>query len=284
MEGSRNSQPHNFVCAQSCGTTRAIAFAARAHPIRADAARLGMAPADKYVVPDKNERKSKGERGAFGASGSLFGNGRRRSSQVLNRAQLFQLEKCLDKKALDKIIYQMQSSIETRQKTKITTLQKDGAGSIGYDVDGFATFLSQVKALGALLFWKDAEEFGSIFGKKERCIMAEKIWGRYLEPGAEFEVTSLSSHSKDIKAQLKEPPEDLFEALQAEAHSMMLFELFPRFWDAVKSQEDAAGGRKSTITQDSTLKGVLKANDLEVHLFAEYCREHHCEDQVMAEP
>ena len=62
----------------------------------------------------------------------------------------------------------------------------------------------------------------------------------------------------------------------------MLFELFPRFWEAVKSQDSQGEGQsRSKLTESTTLKEVLKAHDLEVHLFAEYCKEHLCEDQVI---
>ena len=62
----------------------------------------------------------------------------------------------------------------------------------------------------------------------------------------------------------------------------MLFDLFPRFWDAVKQSDQRHGvASRSKLTEATTLKEVLKANDLEIHLFAEYCREHMCEDSVI---
>ncbi len=61
-------------------------------------------------------------RGAFGVTGAL----RRDSFQTLaqvSRAQHFQLDKCLDAKALDKLIYQMTSANDARQKAKLTFSQ-----------------------------------------------------------------------------------------------------------------------------------------------------------------
>ena len=117
-------------------------------------------------------------RGAFGPSGSLFKGGGRRASALPSRAQLFQLDKCLDKKALDKVIYQMSSSADTIKKSKMQSLDRGQKSTFSYDVEGFADFLSANKALATLLFWKDAEEYSTLFGSDERKNTAEKICKR----------------------------------------------------------------------------------------------------------
>ena len=53
---------------------------------------------------------------------------------------------------------------------------------------------------------------------------------------------------------------------------LMLFELFPRFWESIKEQDKEGNAARSQLTEKTTLKDILAANDLEVHLFAEYCR------------
>ena len=149
------------------------------------------------------------------------------------------------------------------------------------DVDGFSQFLAEQKALPTLLFWKDAEDFTTLFGVQERAESAKKIFDRYLKTGADYEVHASQQAINDIIKSLGEPPEDLFEPLQQDSYNTMLFELFPAFWEAIKKQDVAEGSSKrSQLTTKTTLAEVLKANDLEIHLFAEYCREHMCEESV----
>ena len=106
-----------------------------------------------------------------------------------------------------------------------------------YDVDGFAQFLANRKSIATLLLWKDVEDYATLFGVQERAAAAEKIFTRYIRPGAEYELTALSEQVvKDIKEQLDNPPDDLFTELQAVAYNMMLFELFPAFWNEIKQQ------------------------------------------------
>jgi len=221
-------------------------------------------------------------RGAFGPQGSLFDGARTRASATWSPAQHFKLNQCLDAKALDKIIYQLTSSAEARQKSRIGGSNSAATGQrLDYTIEGFVKFLTDSKAVNTLLFWKDAEEYSTLFGDEERKVSAEKIYERYLKPGAEFEMTSVSGEtSKEISEALGNPPDTLFENLQQEAYGLMLFELFPRFWEAIKEQEKKEAHR-SQLTEKTTLKEVLLANDLEVHLFAEYCREWLCEDAVI---
>ena len=217
-------------------------------------------------------------RGAFGPSGGLW-QGRRKSSDQLSKAQVFQLDRCLDAKTLDKLIFQMANTAETR---KTSGLSSTDQGKLSYDIEGFAAYLRQQQALSTLLFWKDCEDFTAIFGSEDRSKAATKVYDRYLAPGAEYEVASISNEKRGgIKSQLADPPEELFLELQQEAYGSMLFELFPRFWDAVKQQEKQASSSRSKLTEKTTLKEILAANDLEIHLFAEYCREHMCEDSVI---
>jgi len=222
-------------------------------------------------------------RGAFGPQGSLCVGARTRASATWSPALHFKLNQCLDAKALDKIIYQLTSSAEARQKSRIGGSNSTSAGQpLEYGIEGFVKFLTDSKAVNTLLFWKDAEEYSTLFGDEERKVSAEKIYERYLKPGAEFEMTSVSAEtSKAISQALANPPDTLFENLQQEAYGLMLFELFPRFWESIKEQDKEGNAARSQLTEKTTLKDILAANDLEVHLFAEYCREWLCEDAVI---
>ena len=212
-------------------------------------------------------------RGAFGPDGAFGEDGRRRSSDShVNKAQIFQLDRCLDHKEFSKIIYQFGSAAEAR-KTAAAASAKDEA--LQYDIRGFVLYLSRIKALQTLLFWKDAEEFTTLFGGQERKEAAKKVYERYLKAGAEYEVVSLKKDRlADLTKQLDDPPEDIFESLQQEAYGSMLFELFPRFWEEVKNQDREGKQQRSKLTAATTLNEVIQANDLEIHLFAEYARLH----------
>ena len=114
-------------------------------------------------------------RGAFG----LFKGGSTSVSALpvtVSRAQLFQLDKCLDKKALDKVIYQMQGTAAAIEHSRVSSLKRPDAYK--YNVDGFASFLAQNKALSTLLFWKDSDEYACLFGDHERKEVAKKIFNR----------------------------------------------------------------------------------------------------------
>ena len=79
------------------------------------------------------------------------------------------------------------------------------------------------------------------------------------EIGAAFEVTSLQGeHCKRIKEELADSPsEELFLPLQQEAYGIMLFDLFPRFWEAVKEQDMISKKKGTTLTADTNLSDVL---------------------------
>ena len=131
-------------------------------------------------------------------------------------------------------------------------------GELNYDIDGFTQYLVNAKAIGILLFWKDVEDFTTLFGEQERIKTAEKIYSRYLAPGAEFEITALSEHAKQVQATLDKPSDDLFEQMQVEAYNLMLFQLFPEFWEAIKKQGDSSGASASKLTEATMLSEVLK--------------------------
>lgn len=198
-------------------------------------------------------------------------------------ATQFQLDQCLNAKTMDKLINQMSSTAETRQKSRMKHMLSSGADAsvLTYDVDGFAEYLAQTKALGTLLFWKDAEDYTTLFGTQERVKTAEKIYTRYLAKGSEFELNGATEEQiAAVQAQMKEPPEEIFVTLQEGAYNQMQFQLFPAFWEYIKQQDKSGGKRKSAITEKTTLREIIAANDLEIHLFAEFCRAQLCEESV----
>ena len=60
---------------------------------------------------------------------------------------------------------------------------------------------------------------------------------------------------------------------------MMALELFPNFWDAIKSQKHRGATSLTALTAETNLKDVL-GDEKEVTLFSEYCKSHFCEEQV----
>lgn len=198
--------------------------------------------------------------------------GRRMSHTV----KTYQLDKCLDPKQLDKIIYQAGLGY-----SQATTSQRQSGGEMSFDIDGFATYLKHSRCLGVLLFWKEAEEYLNMFSQKERAACAQKIFQRYLKAGTEYEInlTGINDGTvKSMESKLGNPPEDLFEEAQRLAYQQMSLELFPRFWDAVKAQTDTA--QAITFTENATLKSVL-GDEKQVLLFSEYCKMHLCEEQIL---
>jgi len=190
----------------------------------------------------------------------------------------YQLDKCLDPKQLDKIIYQ--AGIGYQSASSSTRASQNGP--LSFDIDGFAVFLTQSRCLSVLLFWKEAEEYLNMFSQKERAACAQKIFQRYLKKGAEYEINLTGVNDgtvKDIESKLANPAEDLFEKTQKCAYEMMSLELFPRFWDAVK-ESGGSGGSDFQVNQEATLKECL-SDEKQVLLFSEYCKLHFCEEQVL---
>jgi len=75
--------------------------------------------------------------------------------------------------------------------------------------------------------------------------------------------------------------EDLFAHAQECAYRMLALELFPRFWDAIKSQDAPRPSSYSVkLTEYSCLKDVL-SDEKGVMFFSEYCKTHYCEEQVL---
>jgi len=177
----------------------------------------------------------------------------------------------------------MQSSADVEAKNRRTVTESKGGEMVyQYNVDGFAAYLSANKALGVLLFWKEAEEYTMLFGDDERKNTAKKIYSRYIKVGSEHEVTGVSAEiKKNIESNLSEAPDDLFDELQVEVYSTMLLELFPNFYDACMKGPDASGSSESKIKESTTLKDVLGTPDFEIHKFSDYCRTIHCEDPVI---
>ena len=73
--------------------------------------------------------------------------------------------------------------------------------------------------------------------------------------------------------------EDLFEVTSRLAYSMMAHELFPRFCDAVKDHANPESV-SARFGEDTQLKDML-GDEKAVLLFSEYCKIHHCEEQVL---
>lgn len=166
----------------------------------------------------------KSVRGAFRPNASLYRSRKLSFEPPQNKMQAFQLDKCLEKKNLDKVIYQLQSSADTAAKNRpIVTKGRDSSAGKSYmfNVDGFAEFLSTQKALGVLLFWKDAEDYRMIFGNEELKGAAKKIHQRYLKQGAEYEVSTIQAAMRTkIEGRLSNPPVDIFEELQMEMYQV----------------------------------------------------------------
>ena len=59
------------------------------------------------------------------------------------------------------------------------------------------------------------------------------------------------------------PAASLDGACTPAAYHLMLFELFPRFFEDIKKQEEVAGHSHSKLTAESTLRDIIKSNDLE---------------------
>ena len=128
---------------------------------------------------------------------------------------------------------------------------------VSNDISSFARFLSRSHCLEILLFWKEVEQYKSLFSPEERGATFMKIYEMYCEPGAPWQVNFKGQYFKEIEAAKKaggdigNVDEDVFDAAQTEVYELMRLDLFPRFCEHLEgaNQDVTAEARADSIKE-----------------------------------
>lgn len=147
-----------------------------------------------------------------------------------------------------------------------------------YDIASFARFLTEQKCVEVLLFYKDVEQFKSVFGDDEKNIMYKKIYDMYCKHGAPRQVNFKGNVLGEIeKVDKKDIPEEIFDKAQAEVHSQMRLDLFPAFKEAIEKNKQVPGETPAQSIHQVT----SGTNPGATRSFLRFAREQMCEESLL---
>ena len=108
------------------------------------------------------------------------------------------------------------------------------------DISSFARFLTENRCLEVLLFWKEVEQFKSLFSPDEKAALFKKIFDLYCCPGALWQVNFRGAYFKDIEEAMRDGglkgdvSDEVFDQAQEEVYELMRLDLYPRFCDSIE--------------------------------------------------
>jgi len=198
------------------------------------------------------------------------------------------------------LLQQMQRNLDSTINQRLSmsfTMKDSSSGSVNHsdqirksivtlspDVFSFARFLSKAKCLEILLFWKEVENYKTIFTGGERQKIASKIYQQYCVEGAQWQVNFRGDHVKAIESALEnkssQPPDDLFDHAQLEVYELMRLDLYPRFYEEI---QETLGGTDEEKEEPATSLGVVLSGTkpAAVRSFTRFCQEQYCEEALL---
>ena len=138
----------------------------------------------------------------------------------------------LDPKAMESAAIKRDLDLTINQRLNVNFTDREAGGQeharkslamVEKDISSFARFLSQNLCLEVLLFWKEVEQFKTMFSAEERVALFSKIYDLYCVPGAQWQVNFKGEHvnqmQKCFSADGKladDVDEEIFDAAQTE--------------------------------------------------------------------
>ena len=199
--------------------------------------------------------------------------------------------------ALDAAANKRELDITINQRLNAQFTDRDGAGGaqqhyrdsltmISNDISSFARFLTHSFCLEVLLFWKEVEQYKSLFSPDEKKVMFKKIYELYCMPGATWQVNFRGEYFKDIDNAMKENQtgdidfeEDVFDKAQEEVYELMRLDLFPRFCEHLAA---IGRGGETDEVRAPDMKSVLSGtNPPATRSFTRFTREQLCEEALL---
>ena len=154
------------------------------------------------------------------------------------------------------------------------------------DISSFARFLSQNFCLEILLFWKEVEQYKTLFSAEERTALFSKIYELYCKEGAHWQVNFKGAHVSEMAKAVKSDgsiddnvSEEIFDAAQLEVYELMRLDLFPRFNDHLA---DVAHLSMEAEEIADSMKTVLSGTSpAATRSFTRFAREQFCEESLL---
>jgi len=145
----------------------------------------------------------------------------------------------------------------------------------------FARWLQGAQCLEVLLFWKEVEQFKTIFTGSERKKIADKIFKQYCEEGSRFQVNFRGDFVSKIGNALKDAKdadEELFDEAQKEVFELMRLDLYPRFNEELaKNMGDENENEEKAESLQMILTGTSPAAQ---RSFTRFVKEQLCEEAL----
>jgi hypothetical protein len=198
-----------------------------------------------------------------------------------------QLDAARMKRELDLTINQrLHANFTDRDQVNSSTDHyRNSVVMLSNDISSFARFLTHSLCLEVLLFWKEVEQYKSLFSTEERMALFKKIYDLYCKPGAQWQVNFSGKHFKEIESKMGESgdvgdvDEDIFDGAQNEVYELMRLELWPKFCEHL---EKVAGESETAEARADSMKVVLSGtNPPASRSFTRFAREQFCEEALL---
>lgn len=151
------------------------------------------------------------------------------------------------------------------------------------EISSFARFLSQNLCLEVLLFWKEVEQYKTLFSVEERQALFSKIYELYCIEGAHWQVNFKGQHVEDMSKHINSEktisddlPEEVFDAAQHEVYELMRLDLYPRF-----KEHMADSGLADEVVAESMSQVLSGINPPATRSFMRFARDELCEEALL---
>jgi len=195
------------------------------------------------------------------------------------------MESAAVKRDLDLTINQRLNVNFTDREEGATHHARKSLTMVEKDISSFARFLSQNLCLEVLLFWKEVEQFKTMFSAEERVALFSKIYDLYCVPGAHWQVNFKGMHVENMKKLYTDGklpddvPEEVFDDAQQEVYELMRLDLFPRFNEHLA--EVASQGETAEVVAESIKQVLSGTNPPATRSFTRFTREQLCEEALL---
>lgn len=196
------------------------------------------------------------------------------------------LEAATLKRELDLTINQRLNVNFTDRESGAADHARKSLAMIEKDISSFARFLSQNLCLEVLLFWKEVEQFKTLFTPEERVALFTKIYDLYCVEGAHWQVNFRGAHVETMKKCFKPDgtvddnlEEEVFDAAQLEVYELMRLDLFPRFNEHLALV--SGGGLADEVVAENLSQVLSGTNPPATRSFTRFCRHELCEEALL---
>ena len=196
------------------------------------------------------------------------------------------LEAATMKRELDLTINQRLNVNFTDRESGAADHARKSLAMVEKDISSFARFLSQNLCLEVLLFWKEVEQYKTLFTPEERVALFSKIYELYCVEGAHWQVNFRGAHVETMKKCFKKDgsvdsnlDEDIFDAAQQEVYELMRLDLFPRFNEHLSLL--AGGGLADEAVAENLSQVLSGTNPPATRSFTRFCRHELCEEALL---